>query len=165
MNRRTRMISWSLSALILIWIIEFYFASFFSYWRILPSVLFAWPILLFNVYCAFKTPKNKSTFYRWLSLTTPVLLGFILLIPTIQVLLTKEQKVMSLTSPDNTYTVHVYEKINPKALVIERKGPLWLKQHLYVERHFEEVMIEWVTNHRLQVNQYLIDLRKVGHPM
>ncbi|MGM0524122.1 MAG: DUF5412 family protein [Bacillota bacterium] len=163
MNKRTRIVSWSLSAIVLIWIIEFYFASFFAYWRVLPSVLFAWPIILFNIYCALKIPVDKSKFYRWLSLTIPVLLAVILIIPTIQVLLTKEEKLMTTSSPDESYTVNVYEKSNPKALVAERKGPLWFKQHLYVERNFDHVIVEWVTSHQLQINQHVIDLRKAGH--
>lgn len=163
MNRRMRIVSWSLCGIVLLWILEFYFASFFSYWRVFPSVLFAWPILFFIVYCALKIPDSKSGFYRWLSLTTPTLLAMILILPTAQALLTKEDKLLTTTSPNEAYTVNVYQKSNPKALVAELKGPLWFKQHLHVERHFDHLIVEWITNHQLQINHHVIDLRKAGN--
>ncbi|SFO88158.1 hypothetical protein SAMN05720591_11926 [Halolactibacillus alkaliphilus] len=163
MNKSTRIVSWLLSGLILFWILEFYFASFFSYWRILPSVLFAWPILLFNIYCALHIPDASSRFYRWFSLTVPVLLAIILTLPTAQVLLTKQEKLLTTTSPNEAYTVNVYKKTNPTVLVAERKGPLWFKQHLHVEPHFDHLVVQWITNNQLQINQHVIDLRKAGH--
>ena len=65
-------------------------------------------------------------------------------------------------SPDGDYTIDFYQ-INGGAatsigVVGELDGPLWFKKTIYDDWNRQEVDVEWIDNHTVKINDYVLDL-------